>query len=156
MLTALFVVALIMAALFALGAGAAWARERTGTILATTAALSGLGALSVLTGLVAGQGSALLAVPLGLPRGTIVLVLDPLSCWFLLLLFIAAAACAIFALETHAAEDARSTPFFPLFVAAMALILIAGDAYALVFGFELMSLTSWAMVLWRHEEEALR
>ena len=86
-------------------------------MLGATAALSALGALSVFIALVAGVGQGSLGIPLGLPSGTILLVLDPLSGFFLLLLFVTATACAVFAMDAHGAEDLRSTPFFPVFIA---------------------------------------
>jgi hydrogenase-4 component B len=153
---ALSLLALIVAALLIVGAGAAVLPRRRVLFTTATAALSGLGILASLIGLLGGAARASLAIPLGLPGGTILLALDPLSGFFLLLLFVSATACAVFALEPHGAESTRSTPFFPVFIAAMALTLLAGDAYALVFGFELMSLASWAMVLARHEEAASR
>ena len=152
---ALSLLALIVAALLIVGAGAAVLPRRRVLFTTATAALSGLGILASLIGLLGGAARASLAIPLGLPGGTILLALDPLSGFFLLLLFVTATACAVFALEPHGAEEPRSPPFFPVFIAAMALTLLAGDAYALVFGFELMSLASWAMVLARHEEAGL-
>jgi formate hydrogenlyase subunit 3/multisubunit Na+/H+ antiporter MnhD subunit len=84
------------------------------------------------------------------------LAVDPLSAIFLLLLFVTACAAAIFALDAHGDEETRALPFFPVFIAAMALSLLAADSFSLLFGFELMSLSSWAMVLYRHTEEASR
>jgi hydrogenase-4 component B len=155
-LTALTIVALVIAVLPILGAAAALLPRRSATVMVATAALSVLGALAVFIALLAGAGQGSLGIPLGLPRGTMLLVLDPLSGFFLLLLFVTATACAVFAVDAHGAEDLRSTPFFPVFLAAMAVTLLAGDAFGLVFGFELMSLASWAMVLSRHEDAASR
>ena len=145
-----------MAALLALGIAAALRPGDSRPILIAAAALCGTGALASFADLLAGDGPAAFALPLGLPGGTAVLALDPLSGLFLLLLFACATAAAVYALDAHEAEDARSLPFFPPFIAAMALTLLAGDGYTLLFGFELMSLASWAMVLARHEETASR
>src|SRR6185437_2693731 len=45
---------------------------------------------------------------------------------------------------------ARVLPFYPAFIAAMNLVVIADDAYGFLFSWELMSLTSWALVMARH------
>ena len=90
-----------------------------------------------------------MAVPLGLPGGSMRLALDGLSGVFLLLLFVTAGACAVYGHNEPGV-------FFPLFVAAMALALLAADAFTLLLGFEAMSLASWAAILVRHEEAAAR
>ena len=41
-------------------------------------------------------------------------------------------------------------PFFPAFLAGMNLVVIAGDAYTFLFGWEVMSLSSWALVMADH------
>ncbi len=143
-------------ALLALGIAAVVRPVHARLVLIATAALCGLGGLAALADLLAGDGPDALALPLGFPGGTIVLAFDPLAGLFLLLLFACAAASAVYALDAHEAEDARSLPFLPPFVAAMALTLLAGDGFTLLFGFELMSLASWAMVLARHDEAASR
>ena len=50
----------------------------------------------------------------------------------------------------------RVEPLFPLFAAAMNLVLIADDAYAFLFSWELMSLASWALVVARHTDPESR
>ncbi len=102
-----------------------------------------------------------MTMPIGLPTlalagGGLSLVLDPLAAFFMLILFVAAAFCALYALDSHAAEDRRAAPGLPLFVAAMALTVLAGDGFTLVLAFEAMSLVSWLMVLARHEDPASR
>jgi len=89
------------------------------------------------------------ALPLGPPWGRAVLALDGLSAWFLLLLGLSGAAASLFALG-HAPAPARTLPPFPLFLAGMMLTLLAADAFTLLFGFELMSLASWALVAADH------
>ena len=145
----------IMLALFGLGAVAVvrvqWAR----LVHQGIASLCGLGAILSLLCLIL-PGQAVLALPVGLPGVPMRLALDPLAAVFLLLLFVTATAAAVFAQEAHGAEEARAVPFFPVFIGAMALALLAADAFSLLFGFELMSLASWATVLYRHEEERSR
>jgi formate hydrogenlyase subunit 3/multisubunit Na+/H+ antiporter MnhD subunit len=84
---------------------------------------------------------------------TTVLVLDGLSGFVLLLpLGIGVAACAA------ALDEAISpaAPAFPLFIAGMVLTLLAGDAFGLMFGFEAMSLASFALLLTHAEDEDSR
>ncbi len=87
--------------------------------------------------------------------GSLTLALDGLSGFFLLLLMAAGAAASVAALDGPGDYDATA-PCLPVFLAAMALTLLAGDAFALMLGFELMSLASFALVLTRHEDATVR
>nr|WP_282571999.1 proton-conducting transporter membrane subunit [Roseomonas acroporae] len=119
-------------------------------------------ALAALLGV--GAPHAGLTLPLGPPGGAASrLALDGLSAWFLLLLGLSGSATALFALghalprpnrRHHAAGPADRAPVLaaqPLFLAGMALTLLAADAYTLLAGFELMSLASWVLVAADHE-----
>ena len=117
--------------------------------------LCGLGLVLALAYLLGGGWPSGIEIPLGLPGQGMVLALDGLSGFFLLLLMAVGAAVSAAALEDHAAYGA-SAPCFPAFLGAMTLTLLAGDAFALVLGFELMSLGSFALVLTRHEDEGVR
>ncbi|MBS0559489.1 MAG: hydrogenase 4 subunit B [Proteobacteria bacterium] len=148
--------ALVAVLLLALGAAATIFR-RAPAVLGVSAALSASGAAAALASLIAGGPTLALALPIGLPSGLMApdgmtLALDPLSAMFLLILFVAAAFCAVYAIDQHEAEDRRALAGFPAFVGAMALALLAADAFTLVFGFELMSAVSWLLVLARHED----
>ncbi len=141
--------AVVVAALLGLGAASAVAPRRI-------AALGSLGACGVgfvlaLAYLLAGAAPATLAVPLGLPGSWMTLALDGLSGFFLLVLSAVGAAAAAAALEADA--DATA-PFLPVLLGAMALTLLAGDAFALVLGLELTSLAAGALVLMRHNDSA--
>jgi formate hydrogenlyase subunit 3/multisubunit Na+/H+ antiporter MnhD subunit len=130
-------------------------------VLGGTAVLAALGAALALACLIAGGPPAGLALPIGLPAGLLAsdgmtLVLDPLAAFFLLILFVSAGVCAIYAIDGHDVEDRRALPGFPPFVAAMALTVLAGDGFTLLLGFELMSLVSWLLVLARHQDPAAR
>ncbi|CAH2600958.1 Hydrogenase 4 subunit B [Rhodovastum atsumiense] len=144
---------LVVAALLALGLASAFVPRRI--VASGTLALCGLGLLLDLGFLLGGAAPATLSVPIGLPGRATTLALDGLSGFFLLLLMAAGMASAATAQEDHG-EYAATEPFFPVFIGAMALTLLAGDAFALVLGFELMSLASFALVLTRHEDEAVR
>jgi hydrogenase-4 component B len=143
----------VVAALFALGLLAAIAPARAMRIVPLASAwLCAFAAVLVLIGLLAGGQAQVLDIPLGLPGTAMRLALDGLSGFFLLLLFATATAASLYAHEPHGTEDRRALPFFPVLIGAMALALIAGDGFALVFGFALMSLASWATMLAPHEE----
>jgi len=152
---------LLLGALLALGVAACF-RVRATLVLGGIIGLAVIGAGAVIACLVVGGAPASLVVPIGLPDGTaavgggLTLLLDPLAAVFLLILFVVAGFSALYAFDSHGPEDQRALPALPCFVAAMALTVLAGDAFTLVLGFELMSLASWLMVLARHEDVASR
>jgi hydrogenase-4 component B len=96
-----------------------------------------------------------LILPLGLPWIGTNLRLDALSGFFLLLVGIGGAGASLFAVGygRHEAHPERVLPFYPAFLAGMALVTIADDAFTFLFAWELMSLTSWALVMAHHHEE---
>jgi formate hydrogenlyase subunit 3/multisubunit Na+/H+ antiporter MnhD subunit len=96
-----------------------------------------------------------LVLPLGLPWIGTNLRLDALSGFFLILVGIGGAGASLFALGygRREAHPGRILPFYPAFMAAMALVVIADDAFTFLFAWELMSLTSWALVKAHHQEE---
>lgn len=117
--------------------------------------LCALGLLLALFYLLGGAAQETLALPVGLPGLPLNLALDGLSGFFLLLLMLVGTASSAAALDSHGAYDSTAA-FLPLFLAGMALTLLAGDAFSLLLGFELMSLASFALVLTNHEEPAVR
>ncbi|HEY0417992.1 MAG TPA: proton-conducting transporter membrane subunit, partial [Acetobacteraceae bacterium] len=144
--------ALIVAALLALGIAGAW---RIRYLPEITTGLCGTGALLAVAGLVLGAGTATLAVPLGLPDMPVTLGLDGLSGFFLLLLMLSGVAASAAAMDA-APEYHAAMPFYPVFLAGMALTLLAADAFSLLLGFELMSVASAALVLTHHRDEGVR
>ncbi len=90
-----------------------------------------------------------LALPLGLPWIGTHLRLDALSGFVLILLGLGGGGASLFALGygRQEAHPARVLPFYPAFVAGMTLVVIADDAFSFLFAWELMSLTSWALVM---------
>lgn len=101
---------------------------------------------------------ARLVLPIGLPWLGLHLRLDALSAFFLLLLGIGAAIASLFASGYGGSEPepGRILPFYPGFLAAMAMVCLADDAFAFLFFWEVMSLLSFALVLVGHEEETSR
>jgi formate hydrogenlyase subunit 3/multisubunit Na+/H+ antiporter MnhD subunit len=106
-----------------------------------------MAALFLVAGGLATPGT--LALPFGPPGFALQLALDPLSAWFLLILSVVALPAALMAAASGFTSRAEAAAF-PLFLAGMALTLLAGDVFALLLGFEAMSLASWALVAARH------
>jgi len=90
-----------------------------------------------------------LALPLGLPWIGTHLRLDPLSGCFLALVGLGGGGASLFAVGhgRDKAHPGRVLPFYPAFLAGMSLVVVADDAFLFLFAWELMSLTSWALVM---------
>jgi hydrogenase-4 component B len=149
------------AALGALAVAAVLATLMRGRALALVYPLSGLAALAL--GIVdlrvlLGGVEATAHLPIGLPGIGLHLRLDALSAFFGVVVNGGVLAASIYGLGFDRATELtpRVEPLFPLFVAAMNLVLIADDAYAFLFSWELMSLTSWALVVARHTDPESR
>jgi formate hydrogenlyase subunit 3/multisubunit Na+/H+ antiporter MnhD subunit len=147
--------AAIIAALLALSLiAAATARTRAGRSLTYG------GSLLLTLGLLIQGIEALttptqrLLLPLGLPWIGTHLHLDALSGFFLILIGLGGAGASLFALgySRHEPHPERTLPFYPAFLAGMALVTIADDAFTFLFAWELMSLASWALVMAHHKE----
>jgi hydrogenase-4 component B len=95
-------------------------------------------------------------LPLGLPWIGTHLRLDALSGFFLILIGLGGAGASLFALGygRHEQHPGRILPFYPAFLAAMALVVTADDAFTFLFAWELMSLTSWALVIAHQDAKA--
>ncbi|HTJ96159.1 MAG TPA: proton-conducting transporter membrane subunit, partial [Rhodocyclaceae bacterium] len=120
-----------------------------GACLAISVALCSVAVLSI------GQAPSQVVLPLGLPWLGTHLRLDPLACAFLAIINFGGASASLYALGygRHEAEPARILPFYPAFLAAMNLVIVAADAYSFLFSWELMSLASWALVMAHHRAE---
>jgi formate hydrogenlyase subunit 3/multisubunit Na+/H+ antiporter MnhD subunit len=107
-----------------------------------------------LLGADAGARSWSANLPLGIPWLGAHLRLDALSAFFLLVINLGAAAASLFAIGygRHEHEPQRVLPFFPVFLAGMNLVLVADDAFTFLLSWELMSLSSWALVMAHHRE----
>ncbi len=147
-------VLLVAALLLATGALAVVraGRPRTRELVygASLAAMAVILALA-LGALLAGQDSAL-RLPLGLPWIGARFRIDALSSFFLLVLGLGGGFASLYGLGygRHETAPERVLPFYPLFLAGMALVLLADDAFTFLFAWELMSLASWALVLTQH------
>jgi hydrogenase-4 component B len=113
----------------------------------------GVTALAAVLALVAiGAVPAALTLPLGLAWQGAHFRLDALAAFFLLVVNLGAAAASLYALGYGRHEEAphRVLPFYPSFLAAMNLVVLAADAYSFLVAWELMSLASWALVVSQH------
>ena len=80
--------------------------------------------------------------------------MDALSAFFLVVVNLGGVATSLYGLGYGRTERApeRVLPFFPAFLAAMNLVLVADDAYTFLTAWEFMSLSSWALVMAHHRE----
>jgi len=148
-------------ALYVLAAGLAATLHRSRAALASVyplalvAAL--IGAAANLWGVLANHHQGLV-LPIGLPVIGLHISLDTLSAFFGLIINGGVAATALYGIGLDRARDLspRIEPFFAIFAAAMNLVVLAGDAFSFLFFWELMSLTSWALVVARHDDAAAR
>ncbi len=93
-------------------------------------------------------------LPLGLPWLGAHFRVDALAAFFLVIVDLGGAAASLYALGygRHERAPMRVLPFFPAFLAAMNLVVLADDAFTFLFAWEFMSLTSWALVMAHHRE----
>jgi formate hydrogenlyase subunit 3/multisubunit Na+/H+ antiporter MnhD subunit len=123
-----------------------------------SAALSLAMAACALAALPAGPQTAVLAI--GLPDLPFHLRLDALSAFFLALLGLASAGISVFAGGYF--RKGEGTPpgllclHYHLFLAAMALVILADDAYAFMVTWELMALSSFFLVTTNHRIAEIR
>ena len=121
-------------------------------LMQATAVLSGLGLLAALAAIILGTDKTILPIPLGLPGTGMKLALDGLSAFFALPVCLSGLAAATW--SWRSAEP--TAPAFPLFLGAMLGTLLAADGFTLIFCFELMSISSWSLVLTRQSEATTR
>jgi formate hydrogenlyase subunit 3/multisubunit Na+/H+ antiporter MnhD subunit len=95
-----------------------------------------------------------LTLPLGIPWLGAHFRLDALSAYFLAVVGLGSFAASLFALGYGRHEEApeRVLPFYPAFLAGMALVVIADDAFTFLVSWEFMSLSSWALVMAHHRD----
>jgi formate hydrogenlyase subunit 3/multisubunit Na+/H+ antiporter MnhD subunit len=157
-LAVLTALALLVGALAVLGV-LAWPLARTAAGaravhggVAVAGVLLAAGGLAGLLG-----GASALALPFGPPWGAARLALDPLAAWFLLPVGLSAACASLYALGgVHGPVAPRLLVPWPIFLAGMALCVLAADGFTLLLGFEAMSLASWVLVAHDHAQAANR
>jgi formate hydrogenlyase subunit 3/multisubunit Na+/H+ antiporter MnhD subunit len=148
-----------VAALFALAVlGIALGRWRTGSRLVYLATLlvSASALFAAVDHLAAQAPAAALVLPVGLPGLGTHLRLDALAAFFLAVVNLGGVTASLYGIGYGAHEPAplRVVPFFPAFLAAMNLVVLADDAFTFLVSWELMSLLSWALVVAHHRSHA--
>ena len=156
-----FVIAAIVAWLVMGGVGLARPHDLRliGRVLFPAGALVGL-AIAVAGGYAIALPSSAVVLPLGLPDLPFHLRLDALSAFFLLLLGGAGAAISLFSAGYF--RSSEGTPpgvicfQYHAFLAAMALVLVADDAYLFMVAWESMALASFFLVTTEHRIPEIR
>jgi len=129
-------------------------RAITTPLLYGASLLVAAGLLSVAAAGFARGTEASLVLPLGLPWLGAHFRLDGLSFFFLVIVDLGGALASLYGLGygRHEKAPERVLPFFPAFLAAMNLVVLADDAFTFLFSWEFMSLASWALVIAHHRE----
>ncbi|MDP4033722.1 MAG: hydrogenase 4 subunit B [Pseudorhodobacter sp.] len=158
-MSAVDLAALMAGALLVLGPVAMMLQRWSGVSTFIYAAASALCWIVALIGLVALTGAGAgpdLVLPMGLPWLGAHLHVDALSAFFLVILGLGGGVISIFAIGYGRHEHApmRVLPFYPAFLGAMVLVVLAADAFTFLLCWEVMSLLSWALVLADHRQEA--
>jgi formate hydrogenlyase subunit 3/multisubunit Na+/H+ antiporter MnhD subunit len=130
-----------------------------GRVLFSASALVGLG-LALVALVSIGNAVQGVVLPLGLPDLPFHLRLDSLSAFFLLLLGAASAGISVFSAGYFRPSEGAAPGLVSLqyhsFLAAMALVLIADDAYAFMVAWETMALASFFLVTTDHRLPEIR
>src|SRR5262245_57967272 len=144
------------ALIFISAVGLVLSRAAAGRILVYGASLAvSVAVLAVsVAALLAQDPEQVLTYPFGLPWLGAHFRLDALSAFFLAVVNLGGATASLYALGYGRHEHApqRVLPFYPLFLAAMNLVVVADDAFTFLFAWEFMSLSSWALVV-AHDRE---
>lgn len=124
----------------------------TPVVYGSSLAVSAVALVAAWSGLAGAPSSVVL--PLGLPWLGAQFRVDALSGFFLAVVNLGAAAASLYALGfgRHEHAPGRVLPFYPVFLAAMNLVVLADDAYTFLLSWEFMSLASWALVMAHHRE----
>ncbi len=123
-----------------------------GALVALALAVTGLWAL--------GEAPGFAVLPLGLPGLPLHLRLDPLAAFFLILLGGASFGVSLFSAGYFRAMQGNTLGLlcleYHLFLASMALVLIADDAYMFMVAWESMALSSYFLVTTDHQVPDIR
>ena len=143
--------------------GALLFRDRpfSATLGAAGAVVGGLAAaLSALATLASGAPETW-SRPWSLPGGALGLRLDPLAAVFLLPVATVGAVCAVYGVaylrrHAHGGSPGASFATYNLLLASMAVVVAANDVLLLLIAWELMTLSSWLLVVSDHEKRTVR
>ena len=110
--------------------------------------------------LLAAHAPQAMALPLGLPNLPLHVRLDALSGFFLLLMGVAGAGISIFAAGYFRSGEGTAPGllglYYHIFLASMALVVLADDAYFFMVAWELMALSSYFLVVSQHRRPEIR
>lgn len=134
-----------------------------GTVLAISVVAFGLALAALLGAALPGAalpggavpgGASTIALPLGMPWLGSRFRIDGLAAFFLAVVNLGGASASLYGIGygRHEHEPQRVLPFFPAFLAAMNLVVMADDAFTFLLSWETMSLASWALVMAHHRE----
>lgn len=119
----------------------------------------GMGLLALVF-LASGQDSQTMVLPLGLPDLPFHIRLDALSGFFLLLLGIASAGNSTFAAGYFRSGEGTAPALlgmhYHIFLAGMAVVILADDAYMFMVAWETMALSSYFLVTSHHRSPEIR
>lgn len=136
----LILLAILVAALIALAIASAVVARAVVTL--GTAGIAGLIIVLTTASLLGGGQAAVLALPFGPPGEAMHFALDPLGGAFLLLVSVAAVPCVVFA----AARQDVGLAGVPASLAAIALTLLAEDAFTLALGLSALGIGGWLLL----------
>jgi formate hydrogenlyase subunit 3/multisubunit Na+/H+ antiporter MnhD subunit len=152
-------IAVLVLAGSGLAALAATSRPRLATRIAAVGAIAAA-AIGVPAAIAAMSGAATTELQLAWPPPlrTLTLGLDPLSAFFVLPLLVLGAACAVYGAAYLDPRRSLGIPSlcFNLLLAAMLLVLLARNSVVLLFGWEVMTLASYLLITFEHEQEEIR
>ena len=99
--------------------------------------------------------------PWAVPAGALALHLDPLAAFFVLPIALLGASCAVYGAGylKEEGEQRSLAPhwfFFNLLVAAMLLVVTAANAVLFLSAWELMTISSFFLVAWNHQQQEVR
>ncbi len=152
MLTVALVCALVLLALAPLAVALGRSSVATPLVYGVSMVASAASLAAAMAHLLGTAAPETMALPIGVPWLGAHLRLDALSAFFLAVVDLGALSASLFALGygRHESAPGRVLPFYPAFLAAMTLVVLADDAYTYLLSWEFMSLTSWAMVVSHH------
>ena len=117
-------------------------------------------ALAIVAFLAIGAPANAVVLPLGLPDQPFHLRIDALSSFFLVLLGAVSAAISLFSAGYFRSSEGTAPGLicfqYHVFLAAMALVLVADDAYAFMVAWEAMALASYFLVTTEHRIPEIR
>ena len=144
---------------FALAAGR-WQRVAAGAAALGTVVAALVGLPPAIESL--REGVPMVAtVPWALPSGPVQVGIDPLTAFFLVPLLVIGALCGVygfFYMQTYWTRRSAGPPafFFNLMLASMILVLMAREAVVLLVAWEIMTLTSYVLVAFEHDQAEVR